>query len=72
MGEFYQQQVISPVASRENQAYSIVTGVMTKQDLGTSKGVLFKIFDKDPCLFHKGVSPIPGYYQSLGHSWLNN
>jgi len=25
MGEFYQQQPISPVASRENQAYSAVT-----------------------------------------------
>jgi len=28
MGEFYQQQATSPVASGENQAYSAVTGVM--------------------------------------------
>jgi len=27
MGEFYQQQAISPIASRENQTYSAVTGV---------------------------------------------
>jgi len=26
MVEFYQQQAISPIASRENEAYSAVTG----------------------------------------------
>ena len=26
MGKFYQQQAISPIASRENQEYSAVTG----------------------------------------------
>ena len=28
MGEFYQQQAFSPVASSENQTYSAVAGVM--------------------------------------------
>jgi len=27
MGEFYEQQAILPVVSRENQAYSAITGV---------------------------------------------
>ena len=44
MDEFYQQQAISPLASRENQAYLAITGYDPK---GQPCNMIKKIFSKN-------------------------
>ena len=44
--EFYQQETIAPVTSRENQTYSVVTGVtVTALSDSPVKDILFSAFD---------------------------